>query len=177
MTILAVDVDYRHGQKAVIAGVLFDEWQDDTEKAHVVSEILNVAAYEPGHFYRRELPCILQLLKEHALQPELIVVDGFVWLDGETQPGLGAHLYTALAANEALRQVPVVGVAKRSFAGIDEKYQPLRGNSENPLYVSYVGISLDSAQRHIAAMAGEHRFPTLLKRVDRLCRDSVLVQG
>lgn len=41
-----------------------------------------IAPYQPGEFYRRELPCLLAVL---ACGPvaEVIVVDGYVWLGPE----------------------------------------------------------------------------------------------
>ena len=46
-----------------------------------------------------------------------------------------------------------------------------RGTSRSPLYVTAAGMEATEAARHIAEMHGPHRVPTLLKRVDRLCRE------
>lgn len=164
--ILAVDVDYRNTD-AVIAGITFNEWTDETENEVFTSNVSDIKEYEPGNFYRRELPCILSLIDEHNLSPDLIVIDGFVWLDGSEKPGLGAHLFEALD-----KKVPVIGVAKRGFEGISSKYELLRGQSIKPLYVTCVGIDQSDSISAIAKMAGENRHPILLKKVDRFCRES-----
>lgn len=163
--ILAADVDYRE-HFAVAAGVLFEHWQDDKPVQEVTSRIESVADYEPGSFYKRELPCILQLLDEYALSPEIIVVDGFVYLDGISIPGLGKHLYDALDT-----QISVIGVAKKPFKGIGETFAVYRGKSTVPLYVTSVGIETEAAKNHVKQMHGPYRIPTMLKRVDQLSRD------
>ena len=162
--ILAVDVDYRNSD-ALIAGVGFKQWSDEKASAIFKSKVGDIKDYEPGNFYRRELPCILKLIQEHKLTPEIIIIDGFVWLDGESKPGLGAHLYNALGC-----KVPIIGVAKKSFVGISSKFELFRGKSEKPLYITSSGIELEEAMSNIKTMSGENRVPKLLKKVDRLCR-------
>lgn len=67
--ILAVDVGYRDEQ-AVAAGALFTAW-DDCEPAPVVlAHVPEVAVYQPGQFYERELPCILALVDQLERLPE-----------------------------------------------------------------------------------------------------------
>jgi deoxyribonuclease V len=124
------------------------------------------AAYEPGAFYKRELPLLLAVLEQAKHQPAAVVVDGYVWLDGEKRPGLGALLYEALA-----RSVPVVGVAKTSFGDAASWCIPVaRGNSRRPLFVSAAGIGAEEAAQRVLAMHGRHRIPTLLRLVDRAAR-------
>lgn len=164
--ILAVDVHYAE-PGATAAGVLFDDWTAESPSGVVVSRFAEVASYAPGAFYRRERPCILGLLREHALQPDTIVVDGHVFLDDAGRPGLGKHLFDALDG-----RVPVIGVAKTAFVGLGGHHEVLRGGGARPLYVSAAGIDLETAKAHIRAMHGTHRIPTLLKAVDRLCRDA-----
>ena len=164
--ILAVDVHYTE-PGATAAGVLFDAWTAAAPSSAVVSRFAEVAPYEPGAFYRRELPCLLGLLREHALQPDIIVVDGHVFLDDAGRAGLGKHLFDALDG-----RVPVIGVAKTAFVGIDDTHALLRGDSARPLYVTAAGMPLAQAMAHVRAMHGMHRIPTLLKAVDRLCRDA-----
>lgn len=83
--ILAVDVDYRE-DKAVAARVLFQNWEDSEPVQELISEIHKVAEYEPGQFYKRELPCVLALLQQLEQVPEFIVIDGYVYLDGNQKP-------------------------------------------------------------------------------------------
>lgn len=62
-----------------------------------------------GELDLRELPCVMQLLREHPLEPELILIDGFVHLDADETPGLGQHLFHALGG-----VTPVIGLNKTS---------------------------------------------------------------
>lgn len=162
--ILALDVDYR-GNEAMVAGLAFEDWSDANESAQYVCRVDEVQEYVPGQFYRRELPCLLALLHKFELQPEIIVIDGFVFLDGESRAGLGKYLYDALGG-----KVTVIGVAKTSFAGIGEAYALRRGDSIKPLYITVAGDTVAVAREAIAAMHGQFRVPTLLKKVDHLCR-------
>jgi deoxyribonuclease V len=162
--ILAVDVQYAEDH-AVVAGVAFDDWADAQPQRCFVERLPAAADYEPGRFYQRELPCLLALLQLHALQPRCVLVDGYVYLDGRSEPGLGKYLFDALAGASA-----VIGAAKTSFRAIGPDYQVLRGDSQRPLYVTSVGEALPQAKAAIAAMHGPHRIPTLLKLVDQLCR-------
>jgi deoxyribonuclease V len=162
--ILAVDVKYSE-ECAVAAGVVFAGCGDETPEREVVSCLTTPAEYQPGQFYRRELPCILKLLTDNGLAPDIIIIDGFVYLDGVSRPGLGKHLYDALHGD-----VAVIGVAKTPFKGISPRYQLFRGGSTRPLYITAVGIHLDIAKDFIRDMHGRHRLPTMLKRVDHLSR-------
>ncbi|MCL2714231.1 MAG: hypothetical protein FWD68_06490 [Alphaproteobacteria bacterium] len=109
------------------------------------------------------MPCIIDILAPFT-EVGVIVVDGYVWL-AKDRPGLGAHLYNRLAG-----RVPVVGVAKTAFRGNDCAIQVTRGFSTHPLYVTSIGIDPAVAAASVAAMAGPHRLPTILKRVDQLAR-------
>lgn len=162
--ILAVDVTYSD-EDAVVAGVLFQDWRDEAPEKELISRYPHPASYQPGEFYKRELPCILQLIKEHSLQPDCIVVDGFVYLDGHDRPGLGKHLFDALGG-----KVMVIGVAKSSFKGIGTEFELCRGGSLRPLFVTAVGVALDQAKEFILSMQGRYRIPTLLKRADQLSK-------
>ena len=162
--ILAVDVQYSENN-GVAAGVLFENWQDEKTLKECVSLIEGVAGYEPGKFFKRELPCILKLIAEYHLKPEIIIVDGYVFLDGFSKAGLGKHLFDALNG-----EISVVGIAKKRFKDIDSRFEVYRGNSRKPLYITAVGIDLEQAKRNVRAMHGENRLPTLIKRVDQICR-------
>ncbi|MBB1368034.1 endonuclease V [Pseudoalteromonas sp. SR44-5] len=165
--IFAIDCQY-YDDTAIAAGILFENWHDEEITAKQVNTIENIAPYEPGQFYKRELPCILSVLKSLDTQPDIIIVDGYVTLSSAQKPGLGMHLYEALE-----QQIPVIGVAKRSFVDTPKEAGILRGKSENPLYISSVGIDLEQAKEHILHMHGKNRHPTLLKYVDQLARGIV----
>jgi deoxyribonuclease V len=162
-----VDVDYR-GDDAVAACVLFRSWSDESNSGEHVRHIRGVQAYVPGQFYKRELPCLLAVLGEVSEPLDLVVVDGYVWLADESRPGLGAHLHQALG-------IPVVGVAKTRFASAKLAVSVVRGeNSTKPLFVTAVGLEAEVAAQHVRSMHGPHRLPTLLRRVDQLCRNTTI---
>ena len=162
--ILAVDVHY-DSSRAFVAGVAFDHWPDPEPRCAYTSSVEHVSGYVPGRFYERELPCILQLLEEHQLRPDCIVIDGYVYLDGFSKPGLGKHLYEALH-----RKTRVIGVAKNPFDAIPDECRLFRGNSERPLYITCAGEPLNRCKEWIASMHGTPRYPDLLKQVDLLSR-------
>ena len=162
--ILAVDVDYR-GDRAFVAGVSFNAWTDASEQSVYTSHMNGVEAYLPGQFFKRELPCILKLLDDHSLNPGCIVVDGYVYLDGDREPGMGRHLYDALDA-----KVNVIGVAKEPFKNPTEHCRIYRGKSNKPLYVTAAGLDLEQAKDYISSMYGGFRVPALLKKADQVCR-------
>jgi deoxyribonuclease V len=159
----SVDVDYRE-IGAVAACVCFQAWLDGAPASESAVEIREVASYQSGQFYCRELPCILAVLKSLSEWPQVIIIDGYVWL-GAQRPGLGAHLYEALE-----RRVAVIGVAKTRFMRAEPVEKVLRGRSRSPLYVTAVGMDVAAAASHIRTMHGPYRMPTLLKRVDQLSR-------
>lgn len=163
--ILAIDVHYR-GSSASAAGVLFRDWEDREPVAAWAVAIPEVARYEPGQFFRRELPCILELLKQVEPLPEVILVDGHVCLDARGRPGLGRRLYDALEGRCA-----VIGVAKSRFKDTPPEAELCRGGSARPLYVTAAGFDPPDARPFILRMHGRHRIPTLLRQADRLARD------
>jgi deoxyribonuclease V len=57
-----------------------------------VAWLAHVAAYEPGSFFRRELPATRAVL-DGVQDLGLLVVDGYVDLDPDGRPGLGAHVH------------------------------------------------------------------------------------
>jgi deoxyribonuclease V len=160
--IAAFDVHYLEDGCAA-AVVLFSDYSD-AEPAVAYTQFLPGAAdYIPGEFYRRELPCILALLKQINEAPYEMVVDGYVMLGNK--PGLGQHLFKSFDG-----KIPVVGVAKSKFKG-SSGTDIFRGGSIHPLYVTSAGVDLQKASERIRTMHGAHRIPTLLKRVDLLARE------
>ena len=160
--IAALDVDYRN-PGAMAAGVWFRGWSAPEVETELVVRIEAVAEYQPGEFYRRELPCLLAVL-ERGPAAEVVVVDGYVWL-GPGRLGLGAHLFEALG-----QRIAVIGVAKTRFAGASEAVPVYRGESRSPLYVTAAGVGVTEAAGWITRMAGPYRVPEMLKRVDQLAR-------
>ena len=148
--------------------MLAQDWSSPTPLATHVADIAHVQDYEPGAFYRRELPCLLDVLRQLPKLPDVLVVDGYAWLLDAAHPGLGAHLHAAVGGG-----TPVVGIAKTAFRDADSAplvERVLRGGSQRPLYVTAVGIDTRLASERVREMAGEHRIPLLLAAVDRLAR-------
>lgn len=160
-----MDVHYRDDNTATVAGILFQKWKSDRIETTIVKEISHVAPYEPGNFYKRELPCLLDLLSELDDSIDIIVIDGFVTLGTENKPGLGFHLYHKLD-----EEIPIIGVAKSKFANTPAATEICRGESRNPLYITSIGIPVRDAKNKILSMHGNFRLPTLIKQVDQLCR-------
>lgn len=158
------DVQY-HDDYALAAGLTIASWSAATPDREWVERVQPIEPYLSGQFYRRELPCLVQLLARLPQLPEVAVIDGFVWLGDEEHPGLGGHLYRHFGGRMA-----VVGVAKTEFHGAAPVLAILRGQSAKNLYVSAAGMDLTEAAASVRIMAGNHRLPTLLRRVDQLCR-------
>ena len=96
---------------------------------------------------------------------QLLISDGFVYLDGQKKPGLGKYLYDSLGGN-----IKIISVAKRPFVNIPKACEIHRGKSTKPLYVTAEGLTLDLAKEYITSMYGKYRVPALLKKADQICR-------
>jgi deoxyribonuclease V len=159
-----IDVHYQcdHGR---VACLTFDDWQSDAPHSEYTGLIEHIDEYIPGQFYKRELPCMLKILKKVKESIEVLVIDGYVWLDGDRTPGLGAHLYSALQ-----ERVKIIGAAKTAFKGGLHAKKLYRGKSKRPLFITSAGMAAAEATGNIQIMHGAHRIPTLLKLVDQRCR-------
>jgi deoxyribonuclease V len=165
--LLAFDTHYT-ANKAKTACLAFETWSAPIPLATYSEVLADIAEYKPGAFYKRELPCILSLLKQiDVSKVSGIVIDGFVILDDEGKWGLGAYLFEALGG-----KIPVIGVAKTSFHQNEKNVRAvLRGRSEKPLYITAMGVEVGRACAFIGEMAGDYRMPDLLKLVDGLGRE------
>ena len=162
---LAVDVHYLRDGRAVAAGVAFADWRSDVIARTEVVYLGRAQPYEPGQFFKRELPHFLELMDRFREPPATIVIDGYVTLGADQRDGLGARLFSALHG-----QVPIIGVAKTRFVGTPAETEVLRGKSKRPLYVTSPGITLETAKGLIRNMHGRDRLPTLLTAADYACR-------
>lgn len=163
---LAVAVHF-DGTQAHAAAVAFDAWDAAEAAKTYVSRIAHVENVPRGELDLRELPCVMQLLREHGLAPELILVDGFVHLDADETPGLGRHLYQALGG-----QVPIVGVSKKRLPGLSAQFEVMREEEAPPLFVTCAGLDIGAAKARLRAMHGRKRVPTLMKLVARLAKNT-----
>jgi deoxyribonuclease V len=160
---MLVCLDVHYGDTAVVAALVgFRAWTDGTSALELVDRHdPDPAPYTPGAFFERELPYLAALIVRVADPIDAIVIDGYVWL-GPDRKGLGVHVHERVA-------VPVIGVAKTSFAGAIAT-PVLRGASAQPLLVTSIGIDEAIAAAHIRDMHGPFRIPTLIKRADSLAR-------
>lgn len=138
--------------------------------------------YLPGLFAFRELPALVTALGALRSTPDLLVCDGH----GLAHPrrfGLACHL-------GVLTGLPTVGVGKTPLVGDWERPGPRRGDwsplvdrgevvgrvlrtrvGVKPVFVSVgSGIDLDTATRHVLALAPAYRLPETTRAADRLAR-------
>jgi deoxyribonuclease V len=165
--ILAIDVHYKPDAAKVVCAVL-QHWKDRSASHYWIKYVKNVSPYMPGAFYKRELPCMLEILQDVDFATiECIIIDGYVVLDDTGKPGLGTHLYESIQ-----QKVPVIGVAKSSFYQNTKNVVPvLRGESKKPLFVTAAGIALQQAANNILNMYGKYRMPDVLKELDRKTKE------
>lgn len=157
----AVDVHYPETGGARAALVVAADERFATLVDERVAWLEHAAPYRPGAFFERELPAVEAVLAGVDLQ--ILLVDGYVDLDPDGRPGLGAHVHARL-------RLPVIGVAKTAFATATHAVPVRRGASDRPLYVTAAGVPVADAAALVAAMTGPHRLPDALRRVDALAR-------
>lgn len=164
---LALAVHFE-GDGARAAAVAFDDGASPEPTRTFVTTIAH-AEKKParGELDLRELPCLLQLLREHALAPELLLIDGFVHLDAQETPGLGQHLFHALGG-----RTPVIGLAKSAAPGLPAQFEVHREEEVRPLLVTCAGIDLGAAKARVRGMHGRKRVPTLMKLAARLAKNA-----
>lgn len=162
--IICLDVHYRE-DFAQVGGVLFQEWTDtEAFKTYTIQTAL-AGDYEPGKFYKRELPALLALLAAVEEPLDFILVDSYVYL-GKDRPGLGVYLHEALE-----HKVPIIGLAKTHFRAAEEvEIRLLRGQSTKALFVTAIGCEASWAAAQIKVMAGEYRLPNLVRMADQLSK-------
>jgi deoxyribonuclease V len=173
------------GSRDVVAAavvVLDAERLDPVERATAVGQA--TFPYVPGLFAFRELPVLLDALGKLRATPDLMLCDGH----GLAHPrrfGLACHL-------GVITGIPTAGVAKTPFVGGHDPallgpergaWAPLVDAGETvgralrtqpgvkPVYVSTGhGIDLDTACRHVLALAPRYRLPETTRLSDHLSR-------
>ncbi|GLY26896.1 endonuclease V [Kineosporia sp. NBRC 101731] len=128
-----------------------------------VAMVDEVAPYEPGQFYKRELPSVRAVLSGLDELPDLLLVDGFVDLDPTGTAGMGRYVHNEFG-------LTVIGVAKTPFRTATHAVEVCRGSSQRPLHVTAAGIAVDEAAALVRHLAGPHRIPEALRAVDRLSK-------
>lgn len=161
---LAIELHHA-GEFAQAAAVAFDDWDAAEPSQTYTSRCQRVdqaAGSEPD---LRDLTCILQLLREHGLAPDTLLINGFVHLDAQETAGLGWHLYLALGG-----RVAVIGVARSARSGLTGQFEVFREELTRPLTVTCAGVDLGAAKTRLRAMHGKRRLPTLLKLAARIAK-------
>jgi deoxyribonuclease V len=128
----------------------------------LIAVVPDAAPYQPGQFYLHELPPLHTVL-DGLPGLSLLVIDGYVDLDPDGLPGLGAR------AREQFG-VPVIGVAKTSFRDATHAIRSCAGTSGRPLHVTAAGIPRADAAGLAPHMAGYQWLPDALRRTDTLAR-------
>ena len=159
---VAADVHYLPSGGARAAAVVAADRTFSLLADTRIAVVPDVAPYQPGQFYLRELPPLHAAL-DGLPGLGLLVIDGYADLDPDGRPGLGAR------ASEEFG-VPVIGAAKTPFRTATHAIPVLRGTSARPLYVTSAGIPRTEAAELVRQMAGRHRLPDALRRADALAR-------
>lgn len=162
--IACFDVHY-HDTSANAAALIFEDWGSETHTHEYQVYLDEIEDYEPGNFYKRELPPLLKLLSSIPQQPEILIIDGYCILSESGKPGLGAKLLECLSYPSI-----IIGVAKNRFQNTTHAEEVLRGNSSRPLFVTSIGITQAEAAKKVSGMQGMHRLPKMLKAADSLAR-------
>lgn len=166
---LILDVQYSSDSLlASVAGILFDNHKD-CKIDYLFKKIISgpFEPYEPGFFYKRELPPLLNLIqdiKNCNIDFDIVVIDGFVKFSDDKK-ALGWFLHEKI-------NKPIIGIAKTNFLD-SNSLKIFRGESKNPLYVTNISISDEDTFHFVKEMHGEFRLPTLVKEVDKICRDNL----
>ncbi len=150
---------------AIVAAVAFDEWDAAEASRTFTSRLAPVDPPVRSPRGAAELAGVLQLLREHALEPELVVIDGAVHLDAAEKPAWGRQLFDALGGRCA-----VVGISTRTMPGLPTQFEVSRDEESRPLIVTCIGIDLGAAKVRVRTMHGRRRVPTLMKLAARLAR-------
>ena len=143
----------------------FDEWDAAQASRTFTSRVAPVDPPVRSPRGAAELAGVLQLLREHTLEPELIVIDGPVHLDPAEKPARGRQLFDALGGRSA-----VIGISTHTMPGLPAQFEVWRDEEARPLIVTCIGIDLGAAKVRVRTMHGRRRVPTLMKLAARLAR-------
>jgi deoxyribonuclease V len=164
---VAADVHYLPSGGARAAAVVAADTAFSRLAGDRIAVVPEVAPYQPGQFYLRELPPLRAAL-DGLSGLRLLVIDGYADLDPDGRPGLGVRAAEMFG-------VPVIGVAKTPFRTATHAIAVLRGTSARPLYVTAAGMPRADAADLVQHMAGRHRLPDALRRADSLARHGLSI--
>jgi deoxyribonuclease V len=163
-------MDYQiDGDAARVGAVAFDDWSAGEGTKNYALDVAHVEKAAKGELDLRALPWLIRLLEANRLQPEAIVLEGFVHLDAQDTPALGRRLHDTLGGRTA-----VIGVSRSPFKGdTPDQFCVFREEETPPLVVTCAGIDLGAAKARIRVMHGRKRVPTLMKLAARIAKGSV----
>ena len=69
------------------AGIAFADWRSDVIARTEVASLGRAQPYEPGQFFKRELPHLLGLIDRFGEPPATIAIDGYVTLGADQRDG------------------------------------------------------------------------------------------
>jgi deoxyribonuclease V len=153
-----VDVHYPDDGGARAALVVADDIRLSRVREEHLAWYATVEPYQPGRFYLRELPPITAVLATTE-RLHLLVIDGYVDLDPAGTPGLAPTSTRAYrAAHHRRRQDRL------------PRRHPCHGDTPGtrgpPAVRHAAGLPAGRAATPVTAMAGAHRIPDALRRVD-----------
>lgn len=181
-TVAGLDVAYAEDGERLAAAVTVLDTHTLTVVDSAVATGRPAFGYVPGLFAFREVPALLDALRQLTTVPDVLVCDGH----GLAHPrrfGLACHL-------GVLTGRPAIGVGKTPLVGTWDPpaahrgaWSPLRDGTEvlgrvlrtqpdvKPVFVS-VGhaISLDNATALVLALSPRYRLPETTRQADQMCR-------
>jgi deoxyribonuclease V len=156
-----------HGEGgASAAAVAFDDWGAREPTRTYLTRTGPLDKPVRGQPDLRHLPVLLQLLRDHALHPDTIVLDDAVHTDAADTPGLGRHLHDALGGKTA-----VIGISTKAMPGLTAQYEVYREEEARPVFVTCAGVDIGAAKVRVRGMSGRKRVPALMKMAVRLAKD------
>jgi deoxyribonuclease V len=179
-TLAGVDVGFEDGYRLTRAAVVVLSFPELRVLESAIATVPTSFPYVPGFLSFREIPAILEALKQISIQPDLIFCDG----QGYAHPcrlGIASHL-------GVLIDQPTIGVAKSRLVGIygeiplkKGEWTPLVDQGETigavlrsrnrvkPLFVS-IGhrISLTTAIDWVLRSLTQYRLPEPTRLADKL---------
>lgn len=186
--VAGVDVNYHHNDQITQAAVAVLSFPDLGLQESSIIQLPTNFPYTPGLFSFREIPPVLEALKQLKITPDLILCDG----QGLAHPrrfGFACHL-------GVLTNIPCIGVAKTRYLGehqpLDNErgsWQPLIDGGEiigavlrtrtgvKPVYIS-IGhkISLTTAIDYVLRCTPKYRLPETTRWADQLAATKKLTQ-
>ncbi|GAB4237005.1 MAG: deoxyribonuclease V [Stanieria sp.] len=181
--VAGVDVGFKHNYTITQAAVAVLSYPELTLVEQAIATIPTKFPYIPGFLSFREIPAIIEALKQLKITPDLILCDG----QGIAHPrrlGIASHL-------GVLIDVPTIGVAKSILIGKHQELPPEKGSwtplidrgetvgvvlrsrpNVKPIYIS-IGhkISLNTAINYVIGCLTKYRLPETTRWADRLASD------